>query len=83
MVEANECLDDKEGRIKKIVDFKIPRENTQSKGVITEWDLEAPLGDLAETIEDQKGILRIERMRKKFYDKEKKKMEESVAATIK
>lgn len=52
MIEANRCLDDKEERDKKIVDFNIPRNNVSCKGVVTGWDTQVPLEDFVEALQD-------------------------------
>lgn len=59
LVEANKCLDDKEGLEKKIVDFNIPRENVQCKGVVSGWDTVRSLNDFADAKGESVRVTRI------------------------
>lgn len=56
----------------KRIDIRIMNRNTRSKGVIRDWDKEMTIDELAEAIDDNRGIISIERMRFKRYDKENK-----------
>ncbi|KMQ84205.1 nucleic-acid-binding protein from mobile element jockey [Lasius niger] len=68
IVEANRCLDLGKGTEEQQIHFSIPNRVKRCKGVITEWELEMPLHELIEAMEDTSGIMQIERMKRRFRD---------------
>lgn len=81
MAEANRCLDDKEGKDKKVVDFNIPRNNVLCKGAVVGWDTKVSLEDFVEALQE-KRIPKIERLRRRFYGKDQKKVIETLSSGI-
>lgn len=69
IAEANRCLEDKHNTL---VAFDIPYRIKQCKGVITGWDISMPLYHLAEVLAPCRGIISLERLFKKVWNKETK-----------
>lgn len=82
MTEANRCLDDKEGKEGKIIDFSIPRVNVASKGVVVDWDIQASLEEFVESLQDTTRMQKIERLRMRVYDKDSKKVAEKLTSAV-
>lgn len=70
--EANRCLDRYAvmNEEDKRIEVRIIERNMKSKGVIKDWELDMPLGDLVKAIDDKRGIISVERMRTRYFDKQ-------------
>lgn len=77
--ETNKCLDDDETR--KIV-FELPGRARTCRGIIVGWDLEATLDELVDAMVDPSNIVSLERLRKRFFNKDTQKTEEKVTQII-
>lgn len=42
------------------------------KGVISDWDCSVPIHELAEAMNDKRGLIRMEKMKRRYIDKETK-----------
>lgn len=73
IIEANRCLDVVNKQQDKKIEARIPGRMSRRKGVITEWEHEMPLHELAEALDnDKNNVIQIERMKRRYYNKEKK-----------
>lgn len=57
----------------KMVDLSIISSNTRSKGLIKDWDRDMSLMELAEAIDDNRGIISLQRMVLRKFNKSEKK----------
>lgn len=55
------------------IDYYVPKRAKRTKGIVTEWDRELPLHDMYEAMTEmeRRGIIQIDRLKKRIYDKEK------------
>lgn len=69
VVTANKILDLKESDI----EYYVPGRAKRIKGVLIDWDSELPLHELYEamTETERRGIIQIERLKKRIYNREK------------
>lgn len=74
VVEANKCLELEEGKEEKKVIYSIPNRIKRCKGVISDWDLDMPLHELVEAMEDTSRIVSLERMKRRYLDHQSKEM---------
>lgn len=56
-IEANRCLDTVKKQPERKIEARIPRKITRRKGIITNWDKELPLHELAEALDNSKKEL--------------------------
>jgi len=66
VVEANKCLELKKSKEEKKVIYSIPNRIKRCKGVISDWDLDMPLHELVEAMEDTSRIVSLERMKRRY-----------------
>lgn len=71
--DANYCLECMKKAGDKVVSGFIDIRSTTCKGVIADWPFDIPI--LWEEIVDKQEIIKIERMRRKVWNREEKKME--------
>lgn len=66
---ANKLLDLKNSDI----EYFVPGRTKRIKGVLIDWDSELPLHELYEAMNEveRRGIIQIERLKKRIYNKEK------------
>lgn len=82
-IEANRCLDDKtDVNGGKEVMFEIPSRAKICRGVITGWDLQAPLDELIDSMEITSNIVAVERLKRRVYDKDTKTVRETISHVI-
>jgi len=69
VITANRYLDLKDSDI----EYYVPERAKRTKGVLTDWDRELPIHELYEamTEEERKGIIQIDRLKKRTYNREK------------
>lgn len=72
---ANKCIERCNKDMKQSAQVYILTRAQRIKGIIKDWDLDMPLHELAEAIEENKDIIQLERMKKKKYNIQEKKME--------
>lgn len=77
--KANRCLEDKDSQ--EMV-FEIPGRAKTCKGVITGWDLECTLDELIDAMVNSTGVVSVERLMRKRYDRESKKVEVSASHVV-
>lgn len=82
--EANRCLNDKGegGGDGKYINFSIPSRSRKCKGIITGWDKKATLDELVSAMEDTCGLLELERVKKRVFDKGAGVRREEVSSII-
>lgn len=62
---ANKCIEKCSKDIKRDVQAYIPNRAQRCRGIIKDWDLDMPLHELVEAMDDSSKISQIERMKKK------------------
>lgn len=77
--KANRCLEDKDSQ--EMV-FEIPGRAKICKGVIIGWDLECTLVELIDAMVNLTGVVSVERLMRKRYDRESKKVEVSASHVV-
>lgn len=82
LVEANECLRDKKGTKEGTIEFVIPREKVQCKGVVTGWEAQLSLEEFGEALGDIVTIKRIERLKSRYYDRDTREIVENPTSGI-
>lgn len=75
--EANRCIDRYNimSEQDKRLDISLINKNMRSKGIIKDWDRSSSLQELIEAIDDTRGIVSIERMQMKKYNREERRAE--------
>lgn len=68
-ITANKLMDLK----KRDVEYYVPGRAMRTKGVVIDWDKELPIHEMYEamSIEERRGILQIDRMKKRIYNRER------------
>lgn len=61
--------------INKIMKFYILNRVKRCKGIISDWDRDMPIYELAEAIDDNKNIIQLKRMRSRRYNIRERKTE--------
>lgn len=79
---ANKCLEISRKEINKTIDFYIPNRVKRCRGIISDWDRDIPLHELAEAIDDNRRIIRLDRMRRRRYNIRDTKMESVMSHLI-
>lgn len=72
IIDANKCLNLGEDREDSQVKYSIPNRIMRIKGVISDWDCSVPIYELAEAMDNKEGLIQMERMKRRFIDKETK-----------
>lgn len=72
---ANKCLDINKHESDKTIDFYIPNRVKRCRGIISDWDRDMTLQELAEAIDDNKRIIQLERMKSRRYNIRERRME--------
>lgn len=82
--DANRCLKDKGegGRMGKYMNFSIPNRSKSAKGIVSGWNKHGTLDELVAAMCDTEGILEIEHVKKKIFDKETKSMRDEYTPVI-
>lgn len=72
IIDANKCLNLGKDREDSQVDYSIPKRIMRIKGVISDWDKGVPIHELAEAMDNKEGLLQIEKMKRRYMDKDTK-----------
>lgn len=73
IIEANKCLNlgrrsDEERQIK----YNIPGRMLRIKGVISDWNCSLSLHELVEAMDDKRGLVQVERIKRRYIDEKTK-----------
>ncbi|CAL1681333.1 unnamed protein product [Lasius platythorax] len=74
IIDANKCLGMDRNNTDKRIIYSIPSRVKRRKGVISDWDIDMPLHELVEAMDNTKGILQMERLRKRYVDPKTKQL---------
>lgn len=82
--DANKCLKDKGegGGMGKYMNFSIPNRSKSAKGIVAGWNKHGTLDELVAAMCDTGGILEIEHVKKKIFDKETKAMRDEYSSVV-
>lgn len=73
IIEINKCLNlGRRNKEENQVRYDIPGRMLRVKGVISDWDYSVPIHELAEAMDDKRGLIQMERMKRRYIDKETK-----------
>lgn len=73
---ANKCIEKSQKDVKGCVKVYIPnRVKRYSRGIIKDWDIDMPIHELIEEIDDNKNISQIKRMRRRKYNVQERNVE--------
>lgn len=78
-IDANRILDDKHS---VNIAFRIPSRAKTCIGMINGWDLDAPLDELISVMVYLKDVLKVERLKRRLFNRETKTHEEQVSHVI-